>query len=560
MARVTDWRNVARGSLALLGLALVAAGALPAQTQPGKRTEMVAMRDGTRLATDVYLPAGTGPWPVALMRTPYSKDLSFLGSPFLGLYPSDLVRIGIAVVVQDTRGRFASQGEARLFVNEGWGEHPDGADTVAWIRQQPWSSGRIASFGLSYMGITQYLLAGTGPEGIVGQHVVAAPISPYHSGVYQNGVFRKAVVEGLVAFTGWPAEALAQVRQHPSYDDFWREMDLSARIDRARWPMVHVGGWFDLFLHGTIDAFTQLQEKGGDGARGRQHLVIGPWTHAGLMERQAGELTFPKNAIFPPGAPDELQWLSFWLTGKPSIPEDEPAVRYYVMGDVTDPAAPGNVWRAAGAWPPPSQPLRLHFTPEGGLAPEPPATATTRSYDYDPANPVPTVGGQELLLPAGPRDQRSVEERPDVLLFSTPPLAEPVEVTGRITVRLTAATSARDTDFTAKLTDVYPDGRSMLVTDGIVRARYRTSLSEATPVVPGERTAYAIDLGSTSLIFNRGHRIRVAISSSNAPRFEPNPNSFPDQNAPPAVARQTITLGGTEASHIVLPLRVTQAP
>jgi hypothetical protein len=517
---------------------------------------MVPMRDGTLLATDIYLPSGTGPWPVALQRTPYSKDAIFLGSPYIGLYPADLTRVGIATVVQDTRGRGMSKGEARFFVSEGWGQHQDGADTVTWIRRQSWCNSRIATFGLSYMGITQFLLAGTGPEGIVGQHVLAAPLSPYHSGVYQQGVFRPAVVENLAAFFVWPSEALTLVRQHPAYDAFWRELDLGTRPEQVRWPIVHVGGWFDLFCQGTIDAFTQLQEKGGPGAQGRQHLILGPWTHAGLLERQAGELTFPKNAIYPPGAPDELQWISAWLTGKPRIRDDEPAVRYYVMGDVSDPAAPGNFWRSADRWPPVSRPLRLYFTADAGLAPQAPAAVTLREYDYDPANPIPTVGGAELFLPAGPRDQRPVEGRPDVLVFTTAPLAEPLEVTGRISVRLTAATSAQDTDFTAKLTDVYLDGRSMLVTDGIVRARYRASLSEVTPIKPGERYAYDIDLGSTSIVFNRGHRIRVAISSSNAPRFEPNRNSggeWPFTKDKPVVARQTITLGGADASHIVLP-------
>jgi predicted acyl esterase len=352
MKQQSDRKSPARRCLALVGLLLLTAGALPAQTGAGKRTEQVAMRDGTLLATDIYLPAGAGLWPVALLRTPFDKN-AMPANPFLRVRPADLVRTGIAAVVQDTRGRFASQGQARLFVHEGWGEHQDGADTVAWIRQQPWSNGKIATFGPSYMGSTQYLLAGAEPEGIVGQHVVTAPISPYHSWVYQNGVFRKAATEEFVSATGFPREALEEVRRHPGYDDFWRALDLRTRAEQVRWPILHLGGWFDVFIQGTIDAFTELQKKGGDGARGRQRLVIGPWTHLALRERRAGELTFPRNAIFPPGAPDELQWLSFWLKGTPQIAAEEPAVRYYVMGDVTDPAAPGNVWRAAAAWPPP---------------------------------------------------------------------------------------------------------------------------------------------------------------------------------------------------------------
>jgi predicted acyl esterase len=519
-----------------------------------RSTVMVPMRDGVRLATDLYLPEGPGPWPVALARTPYDKRNIELHA---GVRISGLRQIGIAWVVQDARGRFASEGKARPNVDDGWGALQDGFDTVTWIRQQPWANGKIATFGSSTLGDYQYLLAGAGPEGIVGQHVPVGGFSPYHGEFYQNGVFLKGDIEDWLQGNGWPKDVLPLLRQHPSYDDFWRGMDLGTRLDKVRWPMVHEGGWFDLYTQCYIDAFTQLQEQGGEGGRGHQHLLIGPWTHLDIgwnsFGRKAGVLTFPANAGFPPGAPGRVAWLQFWLTGKPEIPADEPAVRYYVMGDVTDRQAPGNFWRSADRWPPPSQPLRLYFTVDGGLAREAPAGVTTRGYDYDPAKPVPTRGdGIE-----GPMDQRSVEARPDVLVFSTPPLAEPIEVTGRIGVRLYAASSARDTDFTAKLTDVYPNGRSILLKDGIVRARFRHSLETEELITPGQQYAYDIDLWSTSIVFNRGHQIRVAISSSNSPRFEPNPNTGgpqpPDPKEKAVVAHQTIYLGGSEASSIVLP-------
>jgi hypothetical protein len=269
-------------------------------------------------------------------------------------------------------------------------------------------------------------------------------------------------------------------------------------------------------------------------------------------------LTFPKNAVLPPDTPNGFGWLSFWPTGQPVVSADEPAVRYCVMGDLTDPQAPGNVWRSAASWPPPSQPLRLYLNTEGELDPQPPATAATKEYDYDPTKPVPTVGGQEIFLPlVGAQDQRKVEGRPDVLVFSTPPHTAPLEVTGRISVHLNATTSARDTDFTAKLTDVYSDGRSILLSDGIVRARFRHSLETEDLITPGQTYAYDIDLWSTSLIFNKGHQIRVAISRSNAPRFEPNANTGgalpPDPKEKLVVAHQTIFLGGAGASYIVLP-------
>jgi putative CocE/NonD family hydrolase len=478
---------------------------------------------------------------VVLERTPFNRQ-NIQGDRF--------VRLGIFLVTQDTRGRGASEGKARLFLDDAWGRNSDGADTVAWIRRQPWCNGKIATTGLPP---PQLLLAGAGPEGIVGQYAGVAPISLYHHAFYQNGVFRKGW-EGWLR-DAWPPEVLPLFRQHASYDDFWHGFDLRTRLGKVRWPMVHVAGWFDLFSQGSLDAFTELQARGGPGARGRQHLIAGPWEHFGLFKRQAGELTFPENAAGPPGAPDELQWLSFWLKGEPETVRNEHAVRYYVMGDVTDPQAPGNVWRAAERWPPSSHPLRLYFTPNGALTTKRATTAATCEYDYDPTDPVPTIGGQEAFVPAGPRDQCSVEGRADVLVFTTAPLDEPLEVTGRIRVRLYAATSTRDTDFTAKLCDVYPDGRSMLVTDGVVRARYRQTLARAAPITPGRAYAYDIDLWSTSLIFNRGHRIRVAISSSNSPRFEPNPSTWPpDVGAMPAVAHQTVYVGGSRASHIVLPV------
>jgi hypothetical protein len=388
----------------------------------------------------------------------------------------------------------------------------------------------------------------------VGQHANIAPLSLYHHAFYQNGVYRPEW-DAIGRPRGWPMELL---RQHPNDDDFWRGMDLRMRLDRVRWPGVYTAGWFNYFCQGTIDAFVEIQKRGGDGARGRQHLIIGlgPFNPT---TRQCGELTFAETAARPPGAPDDLQWLRFWLKGEPTVPPDEPAVRYFVMGDVDDPRAPGNTWRYADRWPPPSRPTRLYLTAEGGLTSHRPTTTATREYDYDPEKPVPTRGGQALAVASsgirsGPCDQRRLEARPDVLVFTTPPLSEPREVTGRLRVRLYAATSARDTDFTARLCDVYPDGRSMLVADGIVRARYRRTLEKPEAVTPGKRYAYDIDLWSTSLIFSRGHRIRVSISSSNAPRFEPNPNTWPEEDTAPRVAHQTVFLGGQAASHVVLPV------
>jgi predicted acyl esterase len=536
-----------------------AIGPVSAANVATRVTMKVPMRDGTLLATDVYLPAGDGPWPVALARTPYDRtDFRSSDGGHGGIPSSRFLKSGIALVVQDVRGKGASGGQPVPNVDDGWGERQDGLDTVNWLRSQTWCNGKIATYGGSSVGMSQIMLAGAGPEGIVGQYVRTAPGSLYLAD-YQSGVWRKPA-DGW--FSGNFPAAQPLFRSHPRYDDFWRRQDLGTRLDRVHWPMVHLTGWYDLLLQGVIDDFNQIQENGGDGARGRQHLVIGPWVHGdvftGNVTRTAGVLTFPKNAVLPPDTPNGFGWLSFWLTGQPAVPADEPAVRYYAMGDVTDPQAPGNVWRSAAAWPPPSQPLRLYFTADSQLDPQPPATATIKEYDYDPTKPVPTRGGQEVFEDlVGAQDQRQVEGRPDVLVFTTPTLTAPLEVTGRISVHLNAATSAHDTDFTAKLTDVYPNGRSIILSDGIVRARFRRSLETEELITPDQPYGYDIDLWSTSIVFNKGHQIRVAISSSNSPRFEPNTNTGgplpPGPNEKPVVAHQTIFLGGPAGSSIVLP-------
>lgn len=282
-------------------------------------------------------------------------------------------------------------------------------------------------------------------------------------------------------------------------------------------------------------------------------MIIAPIGHGSF-----NELKYPPNSKMPPAA-EASRLFDCWLKGKDNGAESDKAVHYYVMGDPTDENAGGNFWRQADNWPPPAEPTAFYFHPDKrlvrGTAPD---GAKALSYRYDPNNPVPTVGGQNLLLPKGPMDQRKIESRPDVLLFTTDVLAEPVEVTGRIYAKLYVSSDCVDTDFTVKLTDVYPDGRSMLVTDGILRASLRNSFERPELMQAGETCELTVDLWSTSLVFNTGHRIRVAISSSNAPRFEPNPNT--GRKDSPRVATNTLHVSGEHASHILLPIyRLAQA-
>jgi predicted acyl esterase len=244
--------------LLLLFLTLLVPGVVLAQTTSRRSTVMVPMRDGVHLATDVVLPAGDGPWPVALTRSPYGRQSG--GAIGNRVSISSLVQRGIAVVLQDVRGRFASEGQPRPYVDEGWGIRQDGLDTVTWIRQQPWCNGKIATFGFSYQGINQLLLAGAGPEGIVGQHITAGVGSPYHYVLFQHGVWRKGFMESWLLGNGYPGEALFQIQGNPRYNSVWGAVDLSTRVEQVRWPVVLVGGWFDVlgFTQGTLDAFMQL--------------------------------------------------------------------------------------------------------------------------------------------------------------------------------------------------------------------------------------------------------------------------------------------------------------
>jgi putative CocE/NonD family hydrolase len=252
------------------------------------------------------------------------------------------------------------------------------------------------------------------------------------------------------------------------------------------------------------------------------------------------------------------RWFDHYLKGEDNGVPNDPPVTYYVMGAVGEANAPGNEWRTADHWPVPAAESRYYYHADGSLTPEPPTEdQASRTYTFDPAKPVPTLGGAELFPPAGPTDQRPGENRPDVLVFTTPPLEKPLEVTGRLRAHLWVSSSAVDTDFTANLTDVYPDGRSMLVTDGIIRARHRNSCERDDLLKPGEVVEVDIDLWSTSLIFNAGHRIRVALSSSNSPRFQPNPNTgeaFPPEGSKGVPAENTIYFDAAHPSHVVLPV------
>jgi len=522
-----------------------APGGSGVQPQLRKLTEMVTASDGARLATDIYLPAGKGPFPVILSRTPYNRVAKGPAAA------AEYNRAGYAYVIQDMRGRFESSGENWPFFGCGWSEHRDGVETVAWIRRQPFCNGKVGTVGAAASGLSQYLLAAASSDGLTAQYVSFAPPALYDYFSYPGGAFRKSQVEQWLSKNRFNPKVLEITLGHPENDQYWQRFDTTPRRKLVTVPAVHVGGWFDTFSQGTIDAFVGWQHHGGPGALGRQKLVMGPWDHGGWSTEGVGELIFPNSMIRSDY--ESLAWFDCFLKGIRNGAAFRPAVAYYVMGDVRDPNAPGNRWRFAGDWPPPARLIPYYLRADGALSLHRSGDAkASRHYTFDPADPCPTIGGCNLFIPRGPRNHNPIESRPDVLLFTSAPLELPLEVTGRVRTKVFLEPATADTDLSVRLCDVYPDGTSYLMAEGMLRLRYRNLLAnrsqnryipaeqavgitptadspasspKTSPLVPGEVVEVEVDCWSTSIAFNRGHRVRAVITSSNYPRFDVNPGT-----------------------------------
>lgn len=535
---------------------------------------MVPMRDGVEMATDVYRLDTDEPSPVLVQRLPYNKDLAGLSNFAMDFQRA--VRSGYAVVIQDTRGRFQSGGEFNPFFDEAG----DGVDAIEWAASQPWSTGKIGMIGASYFGATQWLAATKSPGALKAIAPVVTAADYYEGWAYQGGAFElgfnlnwtlstlalgemnrrlgagQASIDDLMAviasadacddlywrmpLTDMPAlEGIAPYYfdwlNHPDYDDFWRQIAPKERYGEITVPALNMGGWYDLFIGGTLANYRDMKQQGGsDESRRFQRLIVGPWAHGvfggNYADRRFG-IRSSSDGFDLTGA--QLRWYDYWLKGeKNGLPEDKP-VQIFVMG--------ANTWRYEDDWPLPDTRYTSYYLHSSGkansrfgdgtLSIDQPDDEPEDVYLYDPRNPVPTCGGATFLpglqvgANAGPRDQRQVEERPDVLCYTTDPLAEPVEVTGHIELVLFASSSALDTDFTGKLVDVAPDGEATILTDGILRARYRDSMSEPSPLEPERVYELRLDLWATANLFRVGHRIRLEVSSSNFPRFDRNTNS-----------------------------------
>lgn len=504
--------------------------------------QKVAMRDGVELATDVHLPEGDGPWPCVLMRTPYGKNGRRNNA-------TRFTDAGFAFVAQDCRGRHASAGSYRPFKDD----HLDGYDTVEWVAAQSWSNGKVGMLGGSAVGMTTNLAATQTPPHLVCGFVTVAPASARRQTVYMGGVYRKELNDGWLTGMNaipWIKDSVS----NPAGSDYWDWREIPDFHHRMSIPMCNVGGWFDIFAQGALDNFAGLQEHGRGLAAGNQKLIMGPFGHG----RLGGRLKFPNATRSDYGIDYQVRWFQRWLQGEDNGIDREPPVMYYLMGDTSDPEAPGNEWREASHWPPvAARPTSFFLAPELRLSNRPQEKAYAVQYVYDPKDPVPTVGGANLILGGkGPLDQRKISGRDDYLRFATEPLEQPVEVVGRVSVDLFVSSDAPDTDFVAKLVDVYPDGYEALIADGILRARYREGLDREVPLEEGVVVPVQIDLWSTAIVFNKGHRIAVHITSSNDPRFDPNPNTGQPlrANKETRPASNTIYFGPDHPSRLLLPV------
>jgi predicted acyl esterase len=514
-------------------------------------TAFVETDDGTLLATDVYFTFGDEPWPVILIRTPYDKESLFDVGLLLALS-------GYAVVIQDTRGRYESTGVDTVFRDDA----EDGRITVDWVAAQDWCDGNIGTFGGSAFAITQYLLAPYANAALRSIMPAVATADLYHHGFLQGGALRESLAYNWLADQG-SLDIYDEIRAHRLKDQWWDPVEVHAHSGQVDATGLHIGGWYDIFGQGTLDAFVEFQNRGGSGARGRQYLIMGPWSHGSLGEQRVGELFYPDNSEL-----DLLDvvipWYSHTLKGRRNDVDDWPAVRIYLMGAADEPGAPGNQWLELETWPPTGRRVHMFLGADGALSQMVPEAGELELV-MDPDDPVPTLGGNNLhpnlqvdgrAMGDGPHDQRPVEQHGDVLSFTSEVLNEPLTVIGPLSATVWIRPDTTDLDLSVRLSDVYPDGRSMLVQDGIQRARMRCADDSECFLVPGVATEVTVDLWSTALVFNAGHRIRVSVAGSNAPRFEVNPNNGDgfDGDLPAVVARPELLFGAAHPSRIELPV------
>ncbi len=577
-----------------------------------RRDVPIPMRDGTRLAMDLYFPPQPGRYPVLLERTPYGKHQSVMVS--IGA-PAFLAANGYVVAVQDARGRYASEGLWYPFRDEAWGKHQDGFDTVEWLARQDWCDGMVGTSGGSFAGLNQYLHSVSPGPHLGAMFARQAPCSLRDEWVYRGGAFelgfmflwaarqsvealrnRSAQMERVTLQRQLELFRFRPLEKNPLFSDpfdwikdylrlqedeaYWKQFDVAQFHQTFAVPTYHLASWFDLFLGGSLSNFIGMRNAAkSEETRRRHRLTIGPWMHgprtdSELDGQRAGEVDFGPDARFDYKG-EMLRWFDHTLKNKRGDFDSSPAVRYFVMGL--------NRWRTADDWPPKTVAYReLYFDSrprgaarslfDGGLSWTPVVeNAPPARFVHDPDQPVESVGGatlysltaqrpgdplgwNELNAEAGSRDQREIEDR--CLTFTSDPLDRDLEVTGPVVAKLFISSSALDTDFVVRLTDVFPDGRSMLVCDGIQRARYRDSNYRPSLLDPVKVYELTVDLWATSHLFRRGHRIRAVVNSSNFPRFDVNPGTGESgaTATTTVIAENAVYLDRAHSSHLVLPV------
>jgi putative CocE/NonD family hydrolase len=595
-------------------------------------TEMVTVRDGVRLATDIHLPDGAGPFPVVLERTPYGRN-EVSRSEVTVANPTPIARSelaafftaqGYAVVYQDNRGRWGSEGRFVKYLSDG----EDGFDACAWIVAQDWCDGRICTMGLSYAAHTQAALGCLDPPGLVAQVLDSGGFAnAWIAGIRQSGAFElkqatwahknaiaspeaaadpatKAALEAediRAWFTRLPWQpGHSPLRHHPDYeaylfdqwrhgafDAYWQQLGIWAEGHHARYSRadcVHMSSWYDAYPLTATSNYTGLKKAG----RGPQRLILGPWTHGDRSRTVFGDVDFGPDAAIDSWAGDWRQYrLRHFDSVIKGIANTEPPVRLFMMGGgsgrktAAGHLAHGGHWLRFEDWPPPQAvPTEFHLHADGRLDPGLPAEdADPVSFDFDPARPVPTIGGSltsmEPVASGGAWNQVEapgffgcaapflpLASRPDVLVFQTRPLADPVRVAGPLTATLWVATDGPDTDFTAKLIDVYPassdypQGYALLLADGICRLRYAEDPARPRLRKPGEVVRITVTLFPTANLFMPGHRIRLDVSSSNFPKYDVNPNTGEPEGAArrKRIAVNTVFMDASRPSHVTLPL------
>jgi len=563
-----------------------------------ERDAAVPMRDGVTLRADVYRPKGNGRVPAVLGRTPY--DRTFGPTPPSIIDPERAVAAGIALVCMDVRGQHGSDGEFYPFRSE----RADGYDSVEWVAGRRWCSGAVAMAGRSYAAATQWLAAAGAPPHLRAIAPVVVGSNYFDGWVYQGGAFQLGfnlfwlqVMAGRgkrtrleEQYAHLPLKTAPLVADTPSgrfyrewlehtvLDDYWRTLSIDSSYADVRVPALNVGGWYDIFLGGTLENFSRMRREGAtELARTHTRLLVGPWAHGstyGAYPDHSFDAFSPHDGIDL--AAVQLEFLAAHLFAREGDREPAPVapVRIFVMG--------ANRWRDEEDWPLAralAQRWFLHgdgsaitaargdgsaIPRGGGLSPQPPADEPPDVFRFDPRDPAPTIGGPTSLpgrflrTNAGPLDQRALEGREDVLVYTSEPLREDLEVTGPLSLTLHAATSAHDADFVAKLCDVHPDGFSLILAEGILRARFREGLERECAVEPGRIYEYTVDLKATSNLFRAGHRIRLLLTSSSFPRFDRNAGSGrpagEDREQDLVAAEQAIFHDAQRASWLTLPV------